>query len=165
MVKIEKIPDRGFARLSLDEVSNIELKPLSSIPLISVTEKNKKQLYVLPIPQFRDVFIVRDDLKKFEGLISSLLEILKKRAEDEFKISINNPNFIVKEYFMIVSGTITEEKEIRTKYKETNIGDKKTIMKLSEYSNAIVVSFPLGTFYEILYSKIYENYVDVSDLI
>ena len=163
MVKIEKIPDRGFARLSIEEVANIQLKPIST--LVSITEKNKKQFYVIPVPQFRDVFIVRDDLKRFEGLISSLLEMLKKKAEDEFKISISNPTFMIKDYFMIVSGTITEEKEIRVKYKETSIEGKKTVMKFSEYSSAVAVSLPLATFYEILYNKIYENYVDVSDLI
>lgn len=163
--KIEKIPDRSFIRGSEEMLDGLEIKTLIDLPLVAMTEKNKKQFYVLEANQFKDVFIIRDEMRRFENLVKSILEAFKKKAEEGFNINLENPVFIFKDWFMIVSGVITEDKPIKEKYKEVEVLGKKTIMKLSEYSNALTVSTPICSLFEVFYNIIYENYVDVSDLI
>ena len=166
MVRLDKIPERAFVRIALEEAETLELKPLFLGELIATTEKNKKIFYVIRVYQFMDTFVICDNIKKFEHLIKNILTQFKEKAEGAFKIKMNDAKFIIKDdYFMIVLGDMNG-KEIKSIYKEISIGQTKMIMKYTEYDDrTIVASVELSSLFRILYREIYENYVDVSDLV
>jgi len=165
MVKIDKIPDRAFTRIYLDELTTLGLKPLQILPEIILTnDKSKKQFYVVQVAQFRDAFVVRDDVKNFEHLIQSLLDTLKKKVEEEFGIKIENMKLTVDNDFLIISKNISG-KELKSIYKEIVVEKRKIIMKMVEYERGFLILIPLCALFTIIYDKIYENYVDVTNLV
>ena len=165
MVKIDKIPDRAFARVYLDELGTLGLKPLQLLPEIILTnDKSKKQFYVIQVVQFRDAFIIRDDMKKFEHLLQSLLDILKKKIEETFNVKPENPKITIDhDYFIISKGT--SGKEVKSLYKEIDIDRRKLIAKIVEYERGFSVFIPLCIIFSMIYDMVYQNYVDVSNLV
>lgn len=165
-IKIDKIPDRAFVRVSLEELgTTIAFKPFQILPeIVFANDKSKKQYYIVQVPQFRDAFVIRDDKKKFEQILSSIIEIVKKKAEDAFNAKLADAKISIDHDYFIISKNASG-KEVKSSYKEVDVDKNRLIMKFAEYEKGYAVQVPLCSLFKILYDKIYEEYVDVSNLI